>query len=148
MVLGGEVARVAPREGFEAEVEDAVEFVEGDAHVEAGFGGGEAIASGLLHDGEGIEIEPADSGGIDGADGLLFFGFEPGAKRGDTVFYEVESGALHDIVFVVVGGGDDFFRDTEGGADFGARELAVFEELEISGGEPGGKDFAGTPEEE
>ena len=50
MVFGGEEAGVAPGEGPEAEVEDAVEFVEGDAHVEPGFGGGEAIAAGLLHD--------------------------------------------------------------------------------------------------
>jgi len=28
--LGGEVAVVAPRKGFEAEIEHAVEFVEGD----------------------------------------------------------------------------------------------------------------------
>ena len=46
MVFGGEEAGVAPGEGPEAEVEDAVEFVEGDAHVEAGAGGGEALAAG------------------------------------------------------------------------------------------------------
>ena len=49
---GGEVAGVAPVQGFEAEVQNAVEFVEGDAHVETGFGGGQAVAAGLLHDGE------------------------------------------------------------------------------------------------
>ena len=54
-----EVGDVAVGQGFEAEVEDAVELVEGNAHVEAGFGGGKAIAAGLLHDGEGIEVEPA-----------------------------------------------------------------------------------------
>jgi len=148
LVIRREVAGVAPGEGFEAEVEDAVEFVERDAHVEAGFGGGEAIAAGLLHDGESVEIEPADGGGIDGADSLLFFGFEPGAKWGDAIFDKIETGALHDVIFVVVGGGDDFFGDTEGGADFGARELAVFEELEIGGGKPGNNDFVGAPKEE
>ncbi len=54
------VAGVAPGERGEAEVEEAVEFVEGDAHVEADFGGGEASAAGGLHDGEGVEVEPAD----------------------------------------------------------------------------------------
>jgi len=49
---------------------------------------------------------------------------------------------------VVFGGGDDFFRDTKGGANFGEREFAVFEELQISGGEPGGEDFIGAPEEQ
>ena len=62
VVLGGEVAGVAPGEGLEAKVEDAVEFVKGDAHVEAGFGGGEAIAACLLHDGEGVKIKPAEGG--------------------------------------------------------------------------------------
>ncbi len=53
-------AGVAPRERREAEVEDAVEFIERDAHVETDFGGGEASAAGGLHDGEGVEVEPAD----------------------------------------------------------------------------------------
>lgn len=38
---------------------------------------------------------------------------------------------MHDIVFGVFGGGDDFFGDAKGGADFGAREFPVFEELQI-----------------
>ena len=125
-----------------------IEFVEGDAHVETGFSGGEAVRTGLLHDGQRLEVEPADGGGIDGADDLLFFGFEAGAKRGDAVFNEVKASTLHDVVFVVVGGGDDFFGDTEGGADFGAREFAVFEKLEVGGGETRDNDFVGAPEEE
>jgi len=51
--LGRKEASVAPREGFEAEIEDPVEFVERDAHVEADFGGGEAVAAGFLHEWEG-----------------------------------------------------------------------------------------------
>src|ERR1041385_7186761 len=65
--LGGEVTFVAVGEGREAEVVHAVEFVEGDAHVETDFGGGQAIATGLLHDGEAVEIEPADGAGIESA---------------------------------------------------------------------------------
>ena len=110
---------VAPGEIFETEIQDPVEFIEGDAHVEAGFSGGEAVASGLLHDRKGVEVEPANGGGIDGFDGDIFHGFETGTKRGDAVFNEVEASALHDVVLVVVGGGDDFFGDAERGADFG-----------------------------
>src|SRR6266853_5663354 len=55
--LGRKEAGVAPWEGFESEIENAVEFAERDAHVEADFGGGEAVATGFLHDGE---VEPAD----------------------------------------------------------------------------------------
>ena len=51
MVVCREIAVVAPGLGFEAQVENAVEFVKGDAHFEAGPCGGEAIAAGLLHDG-------------------------------------------------------------------------------------------------
>jgi len=64
--VGGEIAGVAPGQRGEAEVQDAVEFVEGQAHVEAGFGGGEAAAAGGLHDGEAIEIEPTGGGRVDG----------------------------------------------------------------------------------
>ncbi len=56
--VAGQEAGVTPRERFETEVEDAVEFVEGDAHVEAGFGGGETSPARGLHDGEGVEVEP------------------------------------------------------------------------------------------
>lgn len=55
---------------------------------------------------------------------------------------------MHDVVFVVVGGGDDLFGDTESGTNFGAGEFAIFEELEVGGGKPGSKDFVGAPEEE
>ncbi len=57
-VLCWEVADVAPGERGEAEVENAVEVIEGDAHVKANFGGEEAFAEGFLHDGEGFEVEP------------------------------------------------------------------------------------------
>src|SRR5689334_17724379 len=80
LVGGRQVARVTPGEVLKAEVKDAVELVEGDAHVKAGFSGGQTIAACLLHDGQGVEVEPADSRGVDGANGVLFFGFEPGAK--------------------------------------------------------------------
>jgi len=52
-------------EGLEAEVEDAVEFVEGDAHVETEFGGGDAVTAGLLHDGQAVEVEPTDHGRVE-----------------------------------------------------------------------------------
>ena len=145
---GGEETGVAPRERGEAEVEDAVEFVDGDAHVEAGFGGGEAGATGVLHDRERIEVKPPDGLGINRLDGALFVGFETGAEGGDAIFDEVEPGALHDVVFVVVGGGDDFLGDAEGVADFGAGEFAVFEELEVGAGEGWANDFEGVGEEE
>ena len=74
--LGGEKAGIAPREGFEAEIEDPVEFVERDAHVEADFGGGEAVAAGFLHDGKAIEVKPADGVWVDFFDGGLLLGFE------------------------------------------------------------------------
>ena len=145
MISCGQVADIAPGLGLEAQVENAVKFVEGDAHFEAGPGGGEAIATGLLHDGQGVEIEPANGGGIDRADGLLFFSFEAGTERGDTIFNEIEASAAHDVVFVVIGGSDDFFGDTESGADFGAREFAVFEELKVGRGKFGNDDVIGAP---
>ncbi len=43
LIFAREIRDVAPGEGFEAEVEDAVEFVEGDAHIEADLGGGETV---------------------------------------------------------------------------------------------------------
>ena len=132
----------------ETEVEHAVEVVEGDAHVEAGFGGGEAIATRLLHDGQAIELEPSDGLRIKGLDGEALGGFEAGAEGSDAVFDEVQARALHDVIFVVVGGGDDFFGDAESGADFRAAEFAILEELEIGGGERGFDDFATVPKEE
>lgn len=154
LVLGWEVAGVAPRQRFEAEIEDLVQFVEGDAHVESGFGGGKAGTAGLLHDRQGVGVEPArlrrrlrrgepvrrgirrgKAASDDGGDGGgVFFGFKAGAQRSDTVFDEVEARAGHDVVFGVVGGGEDFFGDTEGRADFGAGEFAVFQVLEIGAG--------------
>src|SRR5207249_4012225 len=62
---GRKVRSVAVRQVWEAEIEDAVEFVEGDAHFETGFGGSETAAAGLLHDGKALEIEPADGIRID-----------------------------------------------------------------------------------
>ena len=78
--------------------------------------------------------KPAGGRGVDGSDGGgFFFGFEAGTKRGDTVFDEVEAGPGHDVLLGVVGGGDDLLEDTEGGADFGPGEFAVFEELKVGG---------------
>ncbi len=90
-----------------------------------------------------------EGGGYEGGDGGdVFFGFEPGAERGDAVFDEVEAGAGHDVVFVVVGEGDDVFGNAEGGADFGAGELAVLEELEVGAGEGRADDFGTVAEEQ
>ena len=147
MVTGRQVASIAPGKGLKAKVQDAIEIVEGNAHVKAGLGCGKAVATGLLHYWQGVEVEPADGGGVNRPDGLLFFGFEPGAERGDTVLDEIETCALHDVVFIVIARGDDFFGDTEGGAYFSAREFAVFEELDIGGGDPRDSYVGGAPEE-
>jgi hypothetical protein len=101
-----------------------------------------------LHNGEAIEIEPADSVGIELLDGDLFGGFEPGAERGDAIFDEVEPSTAHDVVLGVIGGGEDFFWDTECGADFGAAELAIFEELKVGRRELGLNDFIDTPKDD
>src|ERR1044071_2599854 len=77
----------------------------------------------------------------------VFCRFKAGAERSDAVLDEVEASAAHDVVFVMVGSGDDFFGDTEGGADFGAGEFAVFEKLKVGGGESGLDDFGCAPEE-
>src|SRR5437762_2372503 len=42
--FGGKKTSAAPGEGFEAEIEDAVEFVKGDSHIKTGFGSGQPIA--------------------------------------------------------------------------------------------------------
>jgi hypothetical protein len=47
----------------------------------------------------------------------LFLRFEARAEWSDPILDEVEASALHDFVFVVVGAGNDFFRDAESGAD-------------------------------
>src|SRR6266404_1608974 len=146
--FGGEIAGVAPGEGFETEIEEPVQLVERYAHVETGFGGDEAAAAGLLHDGNALGVEPADGFRVYGLDGGAFVGFEAAAEGCDAVFDEVEPGPLHDIVFVVVGGGDDLFGDTEGGADFGAGEFAILEELEVAAGELRLDDFVDAPEED
>src|SRR5882724_8557303 len=52
--IGFQIAGVAPGKGFEAEVENAIKFVEGDAHFEALFYCGQARAAGFLHDGKGV----------------------------------------------------------------------------------------------
>jgi hypothetical protein len=55
---------------------------------------------------------------------------------------------LHDVVFVVVGGGDDLFGDAEGGADFAAREFTIFQELKVGTGEAGLDNFGAVGKEE
>ena len=75
-------AGVAPRQGREAEIKDAVQLVEGDAHVEAGFGGGKPSPTGGLHAGEAVDVKPADGGRVDGVDDDPLFGLEAGAERG------------------------------------------------------------------
>jgi hypothetical protein len=136
------------REIGKAEVENAIEFVEGNTHVETGFGGVETITASLLHDGQTVEVEPADGVRVKGFDRCAFRGFEARAKRGDAVFDEVEARALHHVVFVVVSRGDDFFGDAECSANFGATKFAVFEELHIGGGECWLNDFATVPQEQ
>jgi len=37
-----------PGQRFETEVEHAIQFIEGDAHFESGFGGDEAVAASFL----------------------------------------------------------------------------------------------------
>ena len=49
--------------------------------------------------------------------------------------------ALHDVVFGFVCSCDDFFGDTEGGADFGTGEFAMIEELHVGTGELGFDDL-------
>ena len=148
MKAGRKIRSVAVRQRGEAEIEDAVEFVERDPHVEAGFCSGETAATGLLHDGKAVEIEPADRIRVDSANGFLLFGFEPGAERGDAVLDEVEARTLHHIVLGVVRRGDDLFGDTEGGADFDTGEFAIFEELKIGAGELGFHDFSCAPKQD
>jgi hypothetical protein len=135
-------------QAFETEIEGAVEFVEGNAHVETDFGGGQTGAPGLLHDGEAVEVEPTDGVWVDGPNDAAFGSFQPGAERGDTIFDEIEAGTLHDVVFIVIGGGDDFFGDPESGADFGSGKFAVLDELEIGAGDRGFDDFTTVPEQE
>ncbi len=65
LVLAGEVGGVAPGEIGEAEVEETIEVVEGDAHVEADLSGGKTFAQGFLHDGEGFEVKPTHHGIFD-----------------------------------------------------------------------------------
>src|ERR1051326_2492967 len=116
--LARQEAHVAVRERFEAEVEDSIELVKGNTHVEADFGGGQSLAASGLHDGNAFDIEPSKGGRVDGFDDDLFFCFEASAERGDAILDKVETGTLHDIVFGVLGGRDDFFGNAESGADF------------------------------
>jgi hypothetical protein len=83
--LGWKEASVAPWEGFEAEIEKPIEFVERNTHVKANLGGGQAVAAGFLHDGETVEVKPADGVWVDFFDGGLLFGFEACAERGNAV---------------------------------------------------------------
>src|ERR1051326_9478350 len=54
------VSLISPRQMLEAEVEDAIEFVEGDAHVETGASGDETIAAGVLHNRRAITAKPTE----------------------------------------------------------------------------------------
>src|ERR1051326_6767229 len=53
------VSLISPRQMLEAEVEDAIEFVEGDAHVETGASGDETIAAGVLVYWGGYQGQPS-----------------------------------------------------------------------------------------
>ncbi len=145
---GGDVAGVAPGQTFEAEIKDAVEFVEGDAHVESDFGGGEPGSLVFLHYRKRIDIEPAGGFTIDCSNGALLFSFEAPAERDDPIFDEVEPSSLHDVIFCMIRCGDDFFRDPEGRTNFGAREFPVLEKLQITAGELWLLDLGTAPEEQ
>ncbi len=123
LVFGGEGAGVAPGLRFEAEVEDAIEFVERDAHVEAGFGGDEAGAAGGLHDGQAFEIEPAGGGNgkLSIADG------KGGAEADGDEDEEVSSEELR-VQSVSAGGGG------EGASERGASEGGALKPESVAGG--------------
>src|SRR5690349_7631632 len=78
-----DVPSVSPRQGFEAEIQHAVEFVKRDAHLETGSRGSQAIAPGFLQNGQAVEVEPAAGYRLDGFDGHIFGGFQTAAQRGD-----------------------------------------------------------------
>src|ERR1043166_3734509 len=61
--IGGEVAGVAPGEGVEAEIKDAVEFVEGGANVKPCFSWGQLWGAGGFFDGDVVGADPADDWG-------------------------------------------------------------------------------------
>ena len=106
------------------------------------------MASGFLQDWQAVEVKPTDRFGIEASHCHLFAGLEPAAKRGNTIFDEVQPGAAHDIVFRAVGAGDNFFGHTESGADFGTGEFAIFQELQIAAGKFRANDLCAAPKQE
>src|SRR5437899_8253670 len=58
--VGFQVAGVAPGKGLEAKIEGAVQFVERDAHIEAGLNCSQATTPGLLHDWQAVDVEPTN----------------------------------------------------------------------------------------
>ena len=69
MQIRAQIAIVSPGQCFEPEIKDTVQLVEGNAHVEAGFGGGQAGATGVLHDRKAVDVEPACGVWVNGSDG-------------------------------------------------------------------------------
>ena len=61
---------------------------------------------------------------------------------------EIEARALHDVVLGIVSSGDDFFGDTERGANFGARKFSIFEKLQIAAGELRLDNVGGVPKQQ
>jgi hypothetical protein len=55
----------------------------------------------------------------------------PGAEGGGAILDEAATRAVHHVISVVIGSGDDFFRHAEDSADFSAGEFAVLEGLNI-----------------
>ena len=51
LVISGEVTVIAPREFFESEIENPVEIVQWDTHIESGLGGDQTGSACFLHDG-------------------------------------------------------------------------------------------------
>src|SRR5205814_1591978 len=85
------IALVAPSQVRQAELEGFVNGVGGVAEAEELYGGVHAVAAGLLHEGDVVDVEPADEVGSEGFNNWLDGGFEAGAERGDGVFDEVEA---------------------------------------------------------
>src|ERR1051326_4694304 len=112
------VSLISPRQMLEAEVEDAIEFVEGDAHVETGASGDETIAAGLLHNRQAIQVKPTDRARIEALHDHIFRGLEPATNRRDAVLDKILPRALHHVVFRVIRRRQNFFRHAERRANF------------------------------
>src|ERR1051326_4044124 len=128
------VSLISPRQMLEAEVEDAIEFVEGDAHVETGASGDETIAAGLLHNRQAIQVKPTDRARIEALHDHIFRGLEPATNRRDAALDKILPRALHRVVVRVIRRRQNFFRHAERRANFRARKFPILQELQIAAG--------------